>query len=91
MGRIENEAHQASDWHVHPGHDTYGHVTRGRFFLEFGPGGSERVEVEQGDFVFIPKGVVHREGNAGAEANDGVIGRVGEGPLTVVLEGPEPA
>jgi len=90
VGRIENAPHQASDWHVHPGHDTYGHVTRGCFFVEFGPGGSERLEADPGDFVLIPKGVVHREGNAGAEANDGVIFRVGEGPLTVALDGPEP-
>jgi quercetin dioxygenase-like cupin family protein len=89
VGRVENAPHQASDWHVHPGHDTYGHVTRGRFFVEFGPGGSERVEIEPGDFVLIPKGVVHREGNAGAEPNDGVIVRVGEGPVTVNLDGPD--
>ena len=90
VGRIENDPHQASDWHVHPGHDTYGHVIAGRFFVEFGPGGAQRVEIEPGDFVHIPKGVVHREGNAGAEPNDGVIVRIGEGPITVNLDGPEP-
>ena len=42
-----------------------------------------------GDFVLIPKGVIHREGNAGAEPNDGVIVRVGEGPVTINLDGPE--
>jgi quercetin dioxygenase-like cupin family protein len=91
VGRVENAAHQVSGWHVHPGHDTYGHVTQGRFFVEFGPGGSGRVELEPGDFVLIPKGVVHREGNAGPEPNDGVIVRVGEGPLTVPLEAPDVA
>ena len=45
--------------------------------------------MEPGDFVLIPKGVVHREGNAGAEPTDGVIIRVGEGPVTVNLDGPE--
>ena len=89
VGRIENTPHQESDWHVHPGHDTYGHVTRGRFFVEFGSGGSERIEVAPGDFVLIPKGVVHREGNAGADPNDGVVVRVGQGPVTVNLDGPE--
>ena len=92
VGRIENDAdHDASGWHVHPGHDTYGHVISGRFFVEFGPGGSGRLEFEPGDFVMIPKGVVHREGNAGDEANDGVIVRVGEGPATVNVDGPDPA
>jgi quercetin dioxygenase-like cupin family protein len=89
VGRVENAAHQVSGWHVHPGHDTYGHVTRGRFCVEFGPGGSERVEIAPGDFVLIPRGVVHREGNAGGEPNDGVIVRVGDGPLTVNLDGPD--
>jgi quercetin dioxygenase-like cupin family protein len=88
VGRIENAPHQASDWHVHPGHDTYGHVTRGRFFVEFGPGGTERVEIAPGDFVLIPKGVVHREGTAGAEPTTGVIVRIGEGAVTVNLDGP---
>ena len=89
VGRIENAAHGASGWHVHPGHDTYGHVTHGRFFVEFGPAGRERVEIGPGDFVLIPKGVVHREGNAGADPNDGVIVRVGEGLVTVNLDGPD--
>jgi uncharacterized RmlC-like cupin family protein len=91
VGRIQNDPdHDASDWHVHPGHDTYGHVISGRFFVEFGTGGAERLEVEPGDFVVIPKGVVHREGNAGSEPNDGIIVRVGEGPVTVNLAGPDP-
>jgi uncharacterized RmlC-like cupin family protein len=47
---------------VHPGHDTYVFQTEGRLRLEFGPGGSESVEGGPGDFVLIPKGVVHREG-----------------------------
>jgi quercetin dioxygenase-like cupin family protein len=90
VGRIENEPHQSSDWHVHPGHDTYAHVTEGLFFVEFGPGGTERFEIAPGDFVLIPKGVVHREGNAGADPTVGIAVRVGQGPVTVNLDGPEP-
>jgi quercetin dioxygenase-like cupin family protein len=89
VGRIENEPRQASDWHVHPGHDTYAHVTQGRFFVELGPGGTERLEIAPGDFALIPKGVVHREGNAGASPTVGVAVRVGQGPVTVNLDGPE--
>ena len=48
IGRVVNSAHQASGWHVHPGRDTYAHCTRGRFFLEFGPGMSERIEIAPG-------------------------------------------
>ena len=42
FGRVENAPHQASDWHVHPGHDTYAYSIRGRFFVDFGPGGRDR-------------------------------------------------
>ena len=89
VGRVENEPHQASDWHVHPGHDTYAHVVAGRFFVEYGPGGEERIEISPGDFALIPKGIVHREGNAGSEPTAGIIVRVGQGPVTVNLDGPE--
>ncbi len=51
----------------------------------------ERLESEPGDFVMIPKGVVHREGNAGDEANDGIVVRLGEGPVTINVAGPDPA
>ena len=57
--------------------------------MEFGLGGSGRIEIAPGDFALIPKGVVHREGNAGAEENGGIVVRVGQGPVTVNLDGPE--
>lgn len=89
VGRIENEPHQASGWHVHPGHDTYAHVTQGLFFVEFGPGGTKRIEIAPGDFALIPMGVVHREGSASADHTVGIAVRVGQGPVTVNLDGPE--
>lgn len=88
IGRIHNDPYQMSDWHVHPGRDTFGYVVSGRFRLEFGDGGEEACEAEPGDFVIIPAGVVHREGNPYAEPSEGVLCRVGEGPLVVNLEGP---
>jgi hypothetical protein len=36
-----------------------------------------------------PEGCRHREGNAGAEENGGIVVRVGQGPVTVNLDGPE--
>jgi quercetin dioxygenase-like cupin family protein len=43
-GRSQTEAGRWSGWHVHPGHDTYVFQIEGRLRLEFGPGGTERVE-----------------------------------------------
>ena len=62
--------------------------TQGRLRLEFGPGGTQSVEGGPGDFVLIPKGVVHREGNPGTEANEAIVFRVGEGELLVNVDGP---
>jgi uncharacterized RmlC-like cupin family protein len=59
--------------------------TQGRLRLEFGPGGTEG---GPGDFVLIPGGVVHREGNPGTEPNEAVVFRVGEGEALVSVDGP---
>jgi uncharacterized RmlC-like cupin family protein len=87
-GRSRTEAGTWSGWHVHPGHDTYVFQTEGRLRLEFGPGGTQSVEGGPGDFVLIPKGVVHREGNPGTEPNEAIVFRVGEGEVLVNLDGP---
>lgn len=90
IGRIRNSAHQMSGWHVHPGHDTYAYCVDGRFVVEFGPGGSESISFEPGDFGLIPRGLVHREGNPAGDPNEGLVFRVGQGPVVVNLGGPEP-
>jgi uncharacterized RmlC-like cupin family protein len=48
-------------------------------------------EAGPGDFVHIPKHVVHREVNAGTTSSQEVITRSGTGPLTVNVDGPAPA
>jgi len=88
FGRMQNTPNQVSGWHVHLNHDTYGHPLVGRAFAEFGPGGRERIVPGQGDFIEIPRGVVHREGNPDDAPNDGIILRVGRGPVIANLEGP---
>jgi uncharacterized RmlC-like cupin family protein len=87
-GRSRTDGGTWSGWHVHPGHDTYVFQTEGRLRLEFGPGGAESVEGGPGDFVRIPKGVVHREGNPGTEANEAIVFRVGEGEVLVNVDSP---
>ena len=87
-GRSRTEADTWSGWHLHPGHDTYVFQTQGRLRLEFGPGGTESVEGGPGDFVLIPKGLVHREGHPGPETNEAIVFRVGEGEILVNVDGP---
>jgi hypothetical protein len=59
--------------------------------VEACPGGSERVEVGEGDFVYIPGQLVHRESVAPA-GGAGVVIRVGGVGATVFnVDGPDPA
>ena len=57
--------------------------------VEFGPGGRELVEIGEGDFIYIPGHLVHRESVA-PDGGAGVIIRVGGVGATVFnVEGPD--
>ena len=78
-------------WHVHAGHDTYIYVVAGSATVESGPGGLVRAEAGAGDFVLIPRGLIHREGTAaGSQGVEAVLIRVGEGEPVTNVDGPEP-
>ena len=48
----------------------------------FGPGGSHKVNIGEGEYFKVPKNTVHHEGNTSPEVGEVVISRVGEGRLT---------
>ena len=78
-------------WHVHAGHDTYINVVAGAATVESGPGGQIRNEASAGDFILIPRGLIHREGTAvGSTGVEAVLVRVGEGEVVTNVDGPEP-
>jgi uncharacterized RmlC-like cupin family protein len=56
--------------------------------MEFGPGGSHNIEAGAGDFVLVPKGVVHRESNPSSGQGDLVVVRAGRGESTFNVDGP---
>ena len=41
-----------------------------------------------GDFLFVPRGAVHREANPGSEESRLVVVRAGTGALVVNVDGP---
>ena len=90
-GLVRTEPGTTSGWHHHGDHDTSVYVVAGTVRLEFGPGGAEAVEAGPGDFLHIPKHVVHREGNTGSTPSEEVVTRSGTGPVTVNVDGPAPA
>jgi uncharacterized RmlC-like cupin family protein len=87
-GLVRTEPGVASGWHHHGDHDTSVYVVEGTVRIEFGPGGALSVEAGPGDFVHIPKHLVHREVNAGSTPSQEILTRSGTGPLTVNVDGP---
>jgi uncharacterized RmlC-like cupin family protein len=44
-----------------------------------------------GDFVYVPKGAIHRESNDSNEESQLVVVRAGSGVPTINVDGPAPA
>jgi uncharacterized RmlC-like cupin family protein len=89
--RARAEPRAASGWHHHGDRDVLGYVVRGRARFEFGAGGRDSVEIDEGGFFRVPAGVVHRDVNPLDEAQEIVLAVVGDGPLVVNLDGPADA
>src|SRR2546426_8148099 len=63
VSRTRLDPAAVSGWHHHGTHALYGFLLSGRLRLEDGTTGAEAVTVGQGDFLHIPPGLVHRDGN----------------------------
>ena len=91
-GTVRTEPGVMTGWHVHADYDSYIHVNAGQARFEFGPGGGLGVDAGPGDYVLIPRGLIHREGSAdGSNGFEAVLVRVGRGSLVTNVDGPEPA
>ena len=88
-GLVRTAAERSSGWHHHGEYDTYIYVVSGRLSFEFGPAGSQQVEAGPGDFVHVPKNLVHREANPDSEEGVLIGVRAGSGPAVVNVDGPE--
>jgi uncharacterized RmlC-like cupin family protein len=89
-GLVRTEANMITGWHHHADYDTSIYVVDGALLMESGPGGANVVEVGPGDFLYVPRGAIHREGNPSGEESHVVVVRAGHGPAVVNVEGPAP-
>jgi uncharacterized RmlC-like cupin family protein len=89
-GFVRTEPGMISGWHHHGDHDTSVFVVEGALRMEFGSAGGVVVDAGPGDFVHVPKYVVHREGNPGDTVAHVVVTRAGHGVTTVNVDGPPP-
>jgi len=88
--RARAEPHAVTGWHHHGDRVVLGYVVRGRARFEFGPGGRDASEVAEGGTFHVPARLIHRDVNPDDAPQEIVLVVVGEGPLVVNVDGPEP-
>ena len=88
-GFVTTEAGMVSGWHHHGSYESSIYVLSGALRMEFGHGGEESFDAGPGDFIFVGKGMIHREGNPSDEDATIVVVRAGEGEAVVNVDGPE--
>ena len=87
-GAAHTEPGMLSGWHHHGEYDSAIYVLSGRLRMESGPGGREVIDAGPGDFLHVPRGAIHREGNPGSEPSEIIVVRSGEGPAVFNVDGP---
>jgi uncharacterized RmlC-like cupin family protein len=87
-GLARTEPGMVSGWHHHGDYESVIYVLTGSLRMEFGPGGAITVDAAPGDFIRVPRGAVHREGNPSDEPADIIVVRSGTGESTVNVDGP---
>ena len=68
LGKVSTAPGHRSAAHHHGDAETAGYVLKGRAYVLHGPDFAERVDLEEGDFVFVPAHYPHIEGNASEDA-----------------------
>ena len=88
-GLVRTEPSMASGWHHHGDYETAIYVVSGQLRMEFGAEGRDQEEAGPGDFIHVPKSVIHRESNPLDEEATLIVVRAGSGEPVVNVEGPD--
>lgn len=75
-------------WHHNGDRHVYRHVVEGNAVLEYGPEGEDAVDLNAGDFVYVPPHAIRRVVNPTTEDWVIVISFVGSGLPAVSVDGP---
>lgn len=87
-GLVRTAPAMVSGWHHHGEYETAIYVMSGALRMEFGPDGSETLEGQPGDFLYVAPGAVHRESNPSDVESHIVVVRAGSGIPVINVEGP---
>lgn len=87
FGTARTEPGTLTGWHHHGDHDTYVYALAGEGRVDYLDG--EQVvqcATSPGDVLFIPKGIVHREGSGSHAGTEAVVVRVGHGQVVFPVD-----
>jgi uncharacterized RmlC-like cupin family protein len=87
-GLARTDAGMVSGWHHHGDYESIIYVLSGTLHMEFGAGGSEVLDADPGDFVYVAKGAIHRESNPSDMESEVVVVRAGSGDPVFNVDGP---
>lgn len=87
-GFLRTEPGMLSGWHHHGEYESVIYVMTGKVRMESGPGGTNVIDAEPGDFLFVPRGSIHRESNPSEVEATAVVVRAGHGDAVINVEGP---
>lgn len=87
--RARAEPGATTGWHHHGDRDILGYVARGAARFEFGPGGGDAIDVEEGGMFHVPPRLIHREVNPKNAPQEIILAVVGTGPIVGNFEAPE--
>lgn len=90
-GFVRTQPGMISGWHHHGEFDTAVYVLSGAIRFEWGPADDDVADAGAGDFVLVPKRVVHRESNPSEGLCDAIVVRAGQGSSLFNVEGPDPS
>ncbi|HVL32132.1 MAG TPA: cupin domain-containing protein [Actinomycetota bacterium] len=85
FGRFASDRNVSIPPHYHSC-DTAAYLVAGRAAFRIGDALDERLEMEPGDYVFVPAGVVHTEETIGDERAEFIIARDRRGGETTYLD-----
>jgi uncharacterized RmlC-like cupin family protein len=89
-GLLRTESGMLSAWHHHGDYESVIYVLTGLLRMESGPAGASVVDAAPGDFLLVPRGAIHREGNPSHDVGTAVVVRSGRGEAVVNVDGPAP-
>ena len=87
-GFLRTDPGMVSGWHHHGEYESVIYVMSGTLRMESGPRGEDVIDAARGDFLFVPRGSIHRESNPSDLEASAIVVRSGRREAVINVGGP---